>query len=86
MVENLRAMMAHNLIKMNVRQHLEKPKMKFLGVLILIAIHLSMLGCSTMAHIMQSNYATQSGDHWIEGAGADNRRIADTAISAMKCL
>ena len=48
--------------------------MKCLATLIIIAIYPTLIGCSSMAHIMHNdNYMAPTGGHWIEGAGADNR-------------
>jgi len=47
--------------------------MKRLGILLLIIILASMLGCSTMAHIMQNNFAAQSENGWVAQSGSESR-------------
>lgn len=46
--------------------------MKCLGIILLIIMMASMLGCSTMAHIMQDNFTTQPENEWVEQSGSDN--------------
>jgi hypothetical protein len=45
--------------------------MKSLGLIILLIFCLSTMGCSSLAHIMQTNYAKQLDSAWTQGALAD---------------
>jgi hypothetical protein len=71
MVERQLTMMAHYLIRVTARSGLETFKMKCLLIIILIAIAASMLGCSSMAHIMQTNFRMQPSSDWGEEPNSD---------------
>ena len=59
--------MAHYLIRIASRLDLENFMMKCLVIIMLITISASMLGCSSMAHIMQNNLRLQpSSSDWSE--------------------
>lgn len=45
--------------------------MKFLCVLIFVAICFSMTGCSTLAHVMETNFTEQPGSDLLNNATAD---------------
>lgn len=72
-------MMAHYLIRVTTRLDLETFKMKCLLIVILIAMTASMLGCSSMAHIMQSSFRVEPSSDWSEEPNSD-RHIGSFSV------
>lgn len=64
--------MAHKLKMTISRLCFEENEMKFLCSLIFVALCFSMTGCSTLVHIVKTNFIEQPGNDLSENATADN--------------
>ena len=71
MVEKIVGTMAHKLKMRMSRLYFEENQMKSLCVLICITICLSMTGCSTLTHIVETHFTVQPGNDVFENATAD---------------
>jgi hypothetical protein len=71
-VEKQTIIMAHYLIRITTRLDLENFMMKCLVIIVFITISASMLGCSSMAHMMQTNFRLQPSSDWTAGSQIDS--------------
>jgi hypothetical protein len=62
--------MAHKLKITISRSSVEENEMKVLCILTFVAICFSMTGCSTLAHVMETNFTVQPGNDLLNNATA----------------